>query len=97
MLNLKTKLNMKNKTSITYKLGISFYTLLVAIIFCGCDVDEQYKHPVKSDGITEYKGYEISTIEYDGHDYIVCIDVRGGWHAVSMIHSASCKLCGSKK
>ena len=28
---------MKNKTSITYKLGISFYALLCTVILCGCN------------------------------------------------------------
>lgn len=37
MLNLKTKLNMKNKTSITYKFGISFYAMLSVVFLCGCE------------------------------------------------------------
>ena len=84
---------MKNKFSIL--------CILASAIFCGCNCeDEEYKqsqHPAHIGVVTEYQGYEISTIEHDGHDYIVCRDIKGGWHAVSMIHSASCRLCGTKK
>lgn len=70
------------------------YILLAAVLFFGCTPDEQFIRPVqKSNKVIEYQGYTIETIEYDGHDYIICRDVRGGWHAVSMVHSASCKNC----
>lgn len=79
------------------KLSYTLYILLVAFLFCGCNVDKQHEHTAKYGSVTKYQGYEISTIEYDGHYYIICRDVVGGRHAASMIHSASCKLCGSKK
>lgn len=49
----------------------------------------------KSNKMVEYKEYEIETIKCDRHDYIICRNVHGGWHAVLMIHSTSCKKCHS--
>ena len=85
---------MKHLTSNLHRNRRFLYCLLAAVLFFGCTPDEQYiRHVQKSNNVVEYKGYEIETIEYDGHDYIICRDVRGGWHAVSIVHSASCKKC----
>lgn len=72
--------------------------LSTTILLFGCKKDAQYYNPISvsdstSGNIVQYKGYEYETITYDGHDYIVCRDISGGWHAVSMVHSASCKKC----
>lgn len=77
--------------------GFVFTTLLVSVIFCGCDEAKPNKEPTKIGVGIEYRGYNISTIEYDGHDYIMCAGGNGGGTSVTMIHSESCKLCGSKK
>jgi hypothetical protein len=80
--------------------SFSIVILLTTVLF-SCKMDEQYYNPVsKSDSISgnivQYKGYEYETITYDEHDYIVCRDISGGWHAVTMVHSASCKKCSKK-
>ena len=58
--------------------GFVFTTLLVSVIFCGCDEAKPNKEPTKIGVGIEYRGYNISTIEYDGHDYIMCAGGNGG-------------------
>jgi hypothetical protein len=83
---------MKHLISNLHKKRHFLYCLLLFVLFFGCSVDEQYKKPVtKSDNTIEYKGHVFETITYDGHDYI--ISTGGGYHAITMVHSASCKKC----
>lgn len=75
---------MKNKTWITHKIGIIFYALLIAIIFCGCE------HPA---GQRESKdGYSI--IGIDSCEYIEVSSMIGtdqGYY--SLTHKGNCKYC----
>lgn len=65
---------MKNKTSITYKIGISFYAMLVAVIFCGCS--QKLDNP-------KYKVGDIVYIKPDSTKAIIIDDdVMGGEYEI---------------
>lgn len=72
---------MKNKTSITRKLGISFYALLVAVIFCGCGNGEN-----TISGENEYR-----TVCVDDCEYIV--KYNGYQRGYMFSHKGNCKYC----
>jgi hypothetical protein len=91
MLNLKININMKNRTSFTRKLGISFYAMLavvffyamlVAVFFASCtnDINNEKSPLVVNDFRSYYKGGLCDyTLIYgdDGKDYIHLIDSCG--------------------
>jgi hypothetical protein len=95
MLNFKTKLDMKNKTSITHKLGISFYAILVTVIFCGCDNTKErtIAEPPPSN--------EYSTVIIDGCEYLQYqVDLKygnayttSGYKTKMITHKGNCKYC----
>jgi len=89
MLNLKTKLNMKNKTSITHKLGISFYALLVAVIFCGCNSNGSTQSENEITGESSFHTITVDSCEYI---YKYCGYQRG--YAFS--HKGNCKFCSER-
>ena len=82
---------MKNKTSITHKLGISFYAMLVAVIFCGCEKTDQQVKDYNIGKVGNLKQV-ILTIEIDSCEYLVghVPDGDMGW---VMTHKGNCKYC----
>lgn len=80
---------MKNKTSITRKLGILFYAMLVAVIFCRCSNNnsEQQSDPLNKVQNNEYGKTQVLTIDN-------CEYITWNWsYAGSIIHKQNCKYC----
>jgi hypothetical protein len=96
----KTKVNMKNKTSILVGTRHFFYALLVAVIFCGCGNETTKQETVT---VEENKGriiydygwntkvrvFEVDSCEYIGFD----AGTQGG---TSIIHKQNCKFCAER-
>ena len=64
---------MKNKTSITHKLGISFYALLCAVLLCSCESEPITKQVEKFE-IQKFNGYKIlykKTDDWNNMDWYV--------------------------
>jgi hypothetical protein len=81
MINLKTKLNMKNKTSITHKLGISFYALLCTVILCGCYNKGDYQYIIYMKDGSKVKAWSVSS--GGGGLSVLPPHETGGWYYLS--------------
>ena len=78
---------MKTKTSI-YRRHFAFaYVLLVAVIFCGCEVTNNNKEPLNY--VKQVERGQLQVLEIDSCQYVVWdwIDVGG------IVHKANCKYC----
>ena len=80
---------MKNKTLIIHKLGISFYAILVAVIFCGCETI----NVTVEETITRINGRHISIYVVDSCEYIG--NIYGG-HGDWATHKGNCKFCAER-
>jgi hypothetical protein len=89
--NLKTKLNMKNKSSFYHSTLAFAYVLLVAVIFCGCDNTTQNETMAKEQDLFKFG---IQTISHDGCEYIMFKDI--GSSDVEMLHKQNCKFCADR-
>jgi hypothetical protein len=84
----KTKVNMKNKTSILVGTRHFFYALLVAVIFCGCE-NESNTQVVKEEKLQEYKIIVIDSCEY--------IEKYNGYQlGMNFSHKGNCKFCAER-
>jgi hypothetical protein len=71
------------------KIYILIITLFI-LISCGKFIDEQYKHPIYKNNTLLFMDFEITTITYNNHDYIICR--RASYDSgISIIHSPDCK------
>jgi hypothetical protein len=84
--NLKTKYNMKTRTSIYYR--VFAYVLLVAVIFCGCEIPKQ-KY---TKNIDEYDDVIYDIHQIDSCEYVTSL-VYGG---TSICHKGNCKFCAER-
>jgi hypothetical protein len=85
----KTKVNMKNKTSILVGTRHFFYALLVAVIFCGCES----KNVTVEETSTTINGREMKIYIIDSCEYIGTIH---GSNADVITHKGNCKFCAER-
>jgi hypothetical protein len=78
---------MKTKTSIYHRTFAFAYVLLVAVIFCGCEIPENKQQYTKTN--TEYDNGSYKIVEIDSCEYVLSM-VYGGR---SICHKGNCKFC----
>ena len=86
---------MKKRTSIYHRHFAFAYVLLVAVIFCGCEPQNQQqkgepKNNVERDIMAD-SDFEIVTI--DSCEYIVFDRVHGYAGSGGICHKQNCKFC----
>ena len=86
---------MKTKTSIYHRHFAFAYVLLVAVIFCGCElINNEQQKKVNAEDINGYEvrneGVQILTI--DSCEYVWC---KNGYGA-GLTHKGNCKFCAER-
>ena len=79
---------MKTKTSIYHRTFAFAYVLLVAVIFCGCEIPER-KYTKTVD---DYDGGRYAIQQIDSCEYVISL-VYGGR---SICHKGNCKFCAER-
>jgi len=82
---------MKNKTSILVRTRHFFYVLLIAVIFCGCELQTQKQ---VERYIMEDPDFEIVVI--DGCEYVVFDRAHGSSGGGGICHKQNCKYCAER-
>jgi hypothetical protein len=85
---LKTKVNMKNKTSILVGTRHFFYALLVAVIFCGCEAQKEIDRTQEQKNEANFYTYEYDSCEYVG--------TKMYWNSSVLVHKGNCKFCAER-
>lgn len=81
---------MKTKILIYHKHFAFAYTLLLAVIFCGCDEMNRTEERSKVfKTAVEVNGYQISIIEFDSCQYLI-------GYPQMMTHKGNCKFCAER-
>ncbi len=86
---------MKTRTSIYHRTFAFVYVLLVAVIFCGCELQnkQQKKEPKKNVEIEIMANSDFEIVVIDSCEYVVFNRVHGYVGAGGICHKQNCKFC----